>query len=384
MPHTDLATLPANTYVDGIYSMYNPQVGSTRNGKPFFKCLLRDASGEVAARQWSFDEASFADLAAAGFVQVAGHTQLYNGQVQFIIERLRPVEVTEEEMAALLPMTRQDIDAMLADVERLLGTLRHPAMRALARAYLDDEQLMASFRRAPAAMSLHHAWIGGLLEHTVQLLRLADQMLPHYPQLNRDIVLMGLFLHDLGKTVELSWEQGFNYTLDGNLVGHIVRGAIWLQVKAAIAGKDGHRLPPDALRVLQHIIISHHGEPEHGAVKLPGTPEAVFVAMLDNLDAKTQLALTAAQREDAAAGRPVEGFTDKLWALGTRIFRPDPLAASEPAGDATGGTSAGATTGARGEVAPARTGSGSRPERAPAPGAAGEPQLFGPSASAPR
>ncbi len=324
--HIDLARMEPNAHVDGVYSMYNPQLGSTRNGKPFLKCLLRDASGEVAARQWSFDEASFADLADAGFVRVVGHTQLYNGQVQFIIEQIRPVEVTEEEMAALLPTTTRDIDEMMAGVKRVLGTLEHPAMRALADAYLDDEQLMAGFRLAPAAMSLHHAWIGGLLEHTWQLLELADRALPLYPELNRDLVLMGLFLHDLGKTVELSWDQGFNYTLEGNLVGHVVRGAIWLQVKAALAAKaSGHRLPPDALRVLQHIIVSHHGELEHGAAKLPSTPEAIFVSQLDDLDAKTQLALTAANRADAAAGRPVEGFTDKLWALGTRIFRPDPL-----------------------------------------------------------
>ncbi len=137
---------------------------------------------------------------------------------------------------------------------------------------------------------------------------------------------MGLFLHDLAKTTELTWEKGFDYTTDGNLIGHVVRGAIWLQVKAALAGKQsGHRLPPDALRVLQHIIISHHGEPEYGAAKLPSTPEAIFVAMLDNLDAKTEMALSHS-RPDPAPVLVIEGdFTDKVWALGTRLFKPDPL-----------------------------------------------------------
>ncbi|MCP3903312.1 MAG: HD domain-containing protein [Planctomycetes bacterium] len=322
--HTDLRTLAANTYVDGTYSIYNPQIGATRNGKPFLKCLLRDATGEVAARQWSFDEKNFADLEGSGFVWVAGHSQLYNGQVQFIIEQIKPATVSEEEMAALLPTTSRDIGEMFERVQRCLGTLEHPAMKALAETYLGDEQLMRSFRLAPAAMNVHHAWIGGLLEHTLQLLELAHAMLPLYPQLNRDLVLMGLFLHDLGKTVELSWDQGFNYTADGNLIGHVVRGAIWLQVKAAVAAKSsGHKLPGDALRVLQHIIISHHGQLEYGAAKSPATPEAIFVSQLDDLDAKTQLALTAAGRDDQAAGGP---FTDKIWALGTRIYRPDPLA----------------------------------------------------------
>ena len=190
---------------------------------------------------------------------------------------------------------------------------------------------MMRFRRAPAAVSVHHAWIGGLLEHTLQLLKLADVMLPLYPQLNRDIVLMGLFLHDLGKTSELVWEQGFEYTADGHLIGHIVRGAIWLQVKAAVAAKQsGHKLPHSALRVLQHIILSHHGELEHGAARRPSTPEAMFVARLDNLDAKTQIALTHARPAADPAGISAE-FSDRIWSLETRLYRPDPLAAeSEP------------------------------------------------------
>jgi len=325
LPHADIRDLAANTYVEGVYSIYNPQIGTTRNGKPYLKCLLRDATGEISARQWSFDEQTFPEVEASGFVRVAGHTQLYNGQVQLIVEQIRAVEVSEEEMVALMPTTSRNIDEMFNEVSALLATLQHPAMKALAEAYLTDEELMASFRLAPAAASIHHAWIGGLLEHTLQVMKLAEAMLPLYPDLNRDIVLMGLFLHDLGKTVELSWEQGFNYTTDGNLIGHVVRGAIWLQVKAAVAGKtSGQKLPPDALRILQHIIISHHGVPEFGAAKIPSTPEAVFVSILDNLDAKTQLALTAARREDATEAE-AGAFTDKVWALGARVYRRDPL-----------------------------------------------------------
>jgi len=326
-PHTDLNTLAANAYVDGIYSIYNPQIGTTRQNKPYLKCLLRDATGEISARQWSFDEKGFPELETTGFVWVAGHTQLYNGQVQLIIEQIRAIAVSEQEMAALMPTTSRDIGEMFAEMQGLLDSIEHPAMKALAAEYLADHDLMKSLRRAPAAASIHHAWIGGLLEHTVQVMKLADLMLPLYPQLNRDIVLVGLFLHDLAKTTELSWDQGFNYTTEGNLIGHVVRGAIWLQVKAAMAGKkSGHRLPADALRVLQHILISHHGEPEFGAAKIPATPEAVFISLLDNLDAKTQLALTSAQRDDAPDHLHAAPFTDKIWALNTRIYRKDPLA----------------------------------------------------------
>jgi 3'-5' exoribonuclease len=324
-PHTDIRTIPANAYVEGVYSIVNPQIGTTRAGKAYLKCLLRDATGEIVTRQWSFDETTLPELAAAGFVWAAGHTQVYNGQIQFIAEQVKPVDVDEEELASLLPTTEFDIDTMFQEVKSILGTLQHPAMQALANTYLADDELMAAFRRCPAAVSVHHAYIGGLLEHTLQLLKLADAMLPLYPRLSRDLVLMGLFLHDLGKTVELNWEKGFDYTTEGNLIGHVVRGAIWLPVKAALAAKEsGERVPPDALRALQHILLSHHGELEHGAVKLPATPEAIFVAMLATLDAKTATALANTR---GPAARDTDGpFTEKVWALGTRLYRPDPLA----------------------------------------------------------
>lgn len=328
--HIDIATFPPSGYIEGVYSIFNPQIGTTRQGKPYLKCLLRDSTGEVAARQWTIDENGISELESTGFVRVAGHIQLYNGQPQLIIERIEAVEVSEEEITALLPSTRRNIGEMYDRVRAILGSLKHPAMLALMDAYLSDEELMAKFRKAPAATSLHHAWIGGLLEHTLQLMELAERMLPLYPQLNRDLVLAGLFLHDLGKTSELTWERGFDYTNDGNLIGHVVRGAIWLQVKAAVAAKNsGHRLSPDALRVLQHIIISHHGQPEFGAAKMPSTPEAVFVALLDNLDAKTSMALCATRpAHQGSTITPCDNgaeFTDKLWALGTRMYRPDPL-----------------------------------------------------------
>lgn len=319
--HTDIRTFPTNGYVEGVYSIVNPQIGTTRAGKAYLKCILRDATGEIVARQWTFDESALEGLSQSGFVWAAGHTQVYNGQIQLIVEQVRPVQVDEEDLTTLLPTTSGDIDLMYAAVGRILGSLEHPAMRALAETYLADEQLMADFKRCPAAVSVHHACIGGLLEHTLQLLKLAESILPLYPALNRDLVLMGLFLHDLGKTAELTWVRGFDYTTDGNLIGHVVRGAIWLQIKAAIAAKSGHRLPPDALRVLQHIILSHHGEIAHGAVRVPSTPEAILVAMLDNLDAKTAIALAHARSDTAGDGE----FTDKIWSLETRLYRRDPL-----------------------------------------------------------
>lgn len=331
-PHLDIRAMTDGTVVHGVYGLGNPQLGTTRQGKPFLKCLLRDATGEVPARMWSCDEARFALIETASFVEIRGRCETYQNQVQLILDDIVGVEIDPQEITALLPSSRFDLDEMMADVRAIMGTLVHPAARALADAYLEDEVMMTRFRVAPAAVSVHHAWIGGLLEHTRQLLTLADRMLPLYPELNRDVVLLGLFLHDLGKTAELTWEQGFSYTTDGQLVGHIVRGAIWLQIKAAHAAKRAgvERLPAEFVRVLQHIILSHHALPEYGAAKVPSTPEAIFVAHLDALDAKTAIAVTQVDR--GGSGIRQGTFTDRVWALDTRLFRPDPLEGEDASG----------------------------------------------------
>jgi len=199
--HQRIVTLEDRTYVEGVYSIVNPQLAQTRNNKPYLKCIIRDASGEISGRAWSFEESQFDAVTATGFVFLRGSTQAYQGQIQLIIEQIEAREVSVEEMRALLPSTTKDIDAMFGRVCELLRSMEHPAMRALAEQYLCDERLMEDFRAAPAAMSVHHGWIGGLLEHTHQLMELADRMLPLYPALNRDIVLFSLFAHDLGKTV---------------------------------------------------------------------------------------------------------------------------------------------------------------------------------------
>ncbi|MCC6285216.1 MAG: HD domain-containing protein [Phycisphaerales bacterium] len=319
--------------IEGVFAIANAQLGKTRNDKPYLRCLLRDKSGEVSGRMWSIDEAFFRRLPTDGFVYIEGETQKFQGDLQLIIHTIQPYDPAPEEMRDLLPTTRHNVDEMFAETAAILGSLEHPAIKALAEAYLGDEMLMAAFRQAPAAKSMHHAYLGGLLEHTLNLLRLADRVCPLYPGVNRDIVVMGLFLHDLGKTRELAYDGPFTYTDRGELVGHIVEGAIMLHDKVQhLIREKGVRLPPGTFTVLQHIILSHHGVPEYGAAKVPMTPEALIVSMLDNLDAKVAVALAAARPEQPRAFDLGGNFTDNLWALGTKLFRPDPLAPATPEG----------------------------------------------------
>lgn len=330
--HIFVNDFEASQYVEGTYCAQNTQRGLTKNGKPFLKVLLSDNSGQVAARMWNLDDNLFNSLPENGFVYVSGHTQPFNEQLQLIIQSIRATDVSDTNLTDLLPASKKNISEMFERLKEIMGSLSHPAMIALARAYLEDETLMKYFRMAPAGVSLHHAYLGGVLEHTLQLLELAELMLPRYPGLNRDIVLTGLFLHDMAKARELKFDSAFSYTDEGHLLGHLVMGALWLQRKADQTREQyGQAVPRDALLVLHHILISHHGQPEYGAAKIPATPEAVFVSRLDELDAKTQMTIDAASRKDDSSrglkslqdGR----FTEKQWALGTRLFRPDPLKA---------------------------------------------------------
>lgn len=312
--------------VRGLYSISNAQMGKTRQDKPYLRCIIGDRTGEMPGRMWSVDEATFRRLPTDGFVYLEGETQPYQGEIQLIIHSIDAAEPSADEMKDLLPCAKRPVEEMWAELVAILGTLSHPAIKSLVATYLADEGLMSAFRQCPAAKSMHHAYLGGLLEHTLTLVRLADAVCPMYPGINRDLVVTGLFLHDLGKTRELVFDRAFAYTDRGELIGHIVEGAIMLHDKVQqMIRETGQRLPPGTLTVLQHIILSHHSLPEFGAAKVPSTPEAILVAQLDNLDAKTTMAMAAARPDGSPPLEAGGNFTERQWALDTKLFRPDPL-----------------------------------------------------------
>jgi len=276
------------------FLLVNPQLGTSRGGGTYLRCLLRNASGQVSGRGWSFDAARLHQLKDARTVSIDGQVVEWQGSPQINIESIESFEADRNTLMALMPVTTGDIQAMFGEVAVLLRRLEDPALRGLAEAFLDDEPLMERFREAPAGVSKHHACIGGLLEHTLQVMRLADAVIGTYRStdipLDHDVVMLAAFLHDLGKTEELDWTSGFSYTEDGTLVGHIVRGAIMLEEKASEAELAGSSpVPAAALRHLQHLILSHHEKPEYGAAKRPMTLEAQVLCMVDRLDATLNL-----------------------------------------------------------------------------------------------
>ncbi len=321
-----LSELKPAERLKGVYTLINAQVGRTRKEKSYLRCLLSDRTGDVPARMWDIDEAKFASFPSDGFVWIDGETQSYEGEIQVIIQAIDLVEPSEAQLRELMPASARDPEEMFGELTGLLKTISHPAMKALVQAYLDDAPLMAAFKACPAAKSMHHAYLGGLLEHTLNLVNLADRVCPLYPKVNRDLVMVGLFIHDLGKTVELSFNKGFGYTDRGELVGHIVEGAIMLREKAQqVVRSAGLRFPAGTVMVLEHIVLAHHGQLDFGSPKIPATPEAILVAMLDNLDAKTNIAVALARPEAKAFMAP-GNFTEKNWALETKVYKPDPLA----------------------------------------------------------
>jgi 3'-5' exoribonuclease len=213
----------------------------------------------------------------------------------------------------MLPATTRDVGELWKQLEAAVQSIANPDLKRLLDALLADAELAKAYREAPAARQLHHAWLGGLLEHVVSLLGLADSVAAHYPLLDRDLLVTGVILHDIGKVRELTWETGFDYSVEGVLLGHIQMGANL--VDKTIAGLPDF---PERLRTLVlHMILSHHGKLEFGSPKLPMTPEALALSFIDDFDAKMR-AIESEFEKAAREGRRLDELTGKVWALDQR------------------------------------------------------------------
>ena len=286
------ALMPGERIENQIFRIQSKDLRTTTQGGLYIHAVLADATGQVPARMWQASEPIFNSIPEGGFLRVKGRTENYKGNLQFIIEALQPVDANQVDLSEFLPHTECDIDKMWARTVEILRRIEDPNLAALMQEFLADEALVRAFQKAPAAAQLHHAFIGGLLEHTLNVLELAALVIPRYPRLSLDLVLAGVFLHDIGKTAELAYDTNFSYTDEGQLIGHLVQAAIWIDRKAAaVAARTGRPFPEDLRAVLQHVVLAHHGSYEFGSPKLPAIPEAVAVHYLDNIDAKVYMFL---------------------------------------------------------------------------------------------
>lgn len=318
--------------VEDVYVLTGKQFSATTTGKFFIKAFISDRTSQITARMWNATRDIFNAMPDSGFLKVRGRVENYQNNLQFIIEQMWPAKEGTFEIADLVPHTTKNIDQMCKKLHEMIESINNRHIAAILQVYLDDNELMTAFCKAPAAMSMHHAFLGGLLEHTLNAIEVADAIVKFYPGLNRDVVIAGIFLHDIAKTWELSYDTAFGYSDGGQLVGHIVKSAIWLDQRARKAEEMlGEKIPQNVIDVLEHIIISHHGVPEFGAIKPPSTPEAIAVHFIENLDAKLMMSLSAT-RGDGVSG---EGnWTEYMKAFNGRLYKPDVAPADVGEGEA--------------------------------------------------
>lgn len=303
----DLA-LRENQTITGYFAAGFKQVRSTKDGSHYFALTLSDRSGQIEARMWETDGAG--DFDAGDVVKVQGEVCRYNEKLQIKVRKIRRAVPGEFVLGDFVPQSERDLDAMGTELEQWVASFTDPDLKALLQAFLADPAIASALREAPAAKGLHHAWIGGLLEHILSLMGICDLAAHHYPHINRDLLLTGVVLHDIGKLRELSWGTSFDYTMEGQLLGHISIGLGMIDEKiAAIPG-----FPPAKRLLVQHLVLSHHGKYEYGSPKLPMTPEAIMLHYLDDLDAKMQTVRAEFTRNETS-GRSGAEMTDWVRSL---------------------------------------------------------------------
>ena len=291
-----------NQAIVAFFAVTTKQLRSRKDGGQYLAVTLGDRTGQIESRMWD----NFAEV-APGFeqgdvVKVRAEVCRFNGRFQLNLEKLRRATPDEFEMADYVPHTRKDVEELWSTLIRSVDGFSNPWLQALVRSFLEDPAIASAFREAPAAKSLHHAWMGGLLEHVVSLMGIAELAAQHYPEINRDLLLTGVIFHDIGKLQELRWGMTFDYTLEGQLVGHIAIAIGMIEKKLAAMPE----FPPELRILVEHLVLSHHGRLEFGSPKLPMIPEAVLLHYLDDLDAKMHLMRSEFERQEAQGAEPGE------------------------------------------------------------------------------
>ena len=312
-----------NTLADGetieeVFLVSDKQLRANRNADLYLLVELRDRTGVIGARMWNVTEEAMAHINAGDFVTVRGKVQLYQGSLQMILSQIQPTPSERLDPADFVRESGRNAAQVMARLREIVQSIDEPSLRMLIDCFLIDEPLMNLFAEAPAGMKAHHAYRGGLMEHVVNMLEIASRVADLLPGVNRNLLLAGIFLHDIGKTRELSFETGCSYSDEGQLLGHLVIAVEMLTQKIAEVEKlTGEPFPPELTLRLKHLILSHHGSYEFGSPKLPMTPEAIALHYIDNLDAKVH----EFTRDIADDPNPQASFTPFNARLDRKLFK---------------------------------------------------------------
>src|SRR5580700_2066048 len=287
-----------NKVITSTFVVVSKQVKPKKTGEPYLALILGDRTGQLEAKMWDNVEDAIDAFEADDFVKIKGLLNKYKNRFQITIHKIRKLGDAEIDFADYLPKTTKDIGELWQTLAAFVGSFRNPHLKALVEAFMADPEIAEAYRNAPAAKTLHHAYIGGLLDHVVSLCRSCDLMCQNYPQVNRDLLLTGAFLHDIGKIHELTYNRTFSYSTRGQLLGHMIIELEMLQAKLA----EFPDFPPELKTLVEHLIISHHGEYEFGSPKLPMFAEALMLHYLDDLDSKMESMRAHFERESGMEG----------------------------------------------------------------------------------
>jgi 3'-5' exoribonuclease len=282
-----------NQTVTSLFVVAAKQVKSKKNGELYLSLILADRSGQLQANMWDNVGDAISTFDQDDFIKVKGILHKYNGRWQMTIHKIRKLGDSEIDYADYLPKTPKDIEQLWKTLSDYVASFQNQWLKALLHEFMSDEAMVAAYKNAPAAKTLHHAFVGGLLDHVVSLFTVCDLASRNYPQVNRDLLLTGAFLHDIGKLHELSYQRSITYTTKGQLLGHMI-------IELEMLHQKLQRVPgfPDELKILlEHLIISHHGQYEFGSPKLPMFPEALMLHYLDDLDSKMEAMRAQFERE---------------------------------------------------------------------------------------
>src|SRR5690348_16055216 len=296
-----------NKVVTSTFVVVAKQIKPKKSGEPYLALTLGDRSGQLEAKMWDNVEEVLEAFEQDDFLKIKGLINKYKNRFQLTIHKLRKLGESEIDFADYLPKTTKDIDQLWQALAGFVASIQNPYLKSLVQAFMADPEIAAAYRNAPAAKTLHHAYIGGLLDHVVSLFRSCDLICKNYPQVNRDLLFTGAFLHDIGKIHELTYNRSYSYTTKGQLLGHMIIELEMLQAKLAL-------LPgfPDELKTLiEHLIISHHGQYDFGSPKLPMFPEALMLHYLDDLESKME-AMRAHFEREAGLDSPWTSYNSSL------------------------------------------------------------------------
>jgi len=321
-----------NKVVISSFVVIAKQVKPKKSGEPYLALTLGDRCGQIEAKMWDNVDDAIDAFEQEDFLKVKGLLNRYKNRFQITIHKLRKLGDAEVDFSDYLPKTDKDIDDLWGTLKAFVASFCDPNLKALVELLMTDPEIANGYRTAPAAKALHHAYIGGLLDHVVSLFRSCDLVCQNYPQINRDLLLTGAFLHDIGKIYELSYTRSFSYTTRGQLLGHMIIELELLQAKVAQLPD----FPTEMKTLIEHLIISHHGQYEFGSPKLPMFPEALMLHYLDDLDSKMESMRAHFEREAESES----SWTSYNSSLGRTLLNTEKFLNSQRANAAAAATSA--------------------------------------------